>query len=317
MRTWTGLATVGLSMVLAGSATARDLFVNNIGGDDRWLGFQVAATTDVSGPVRTIGRALELAQASDRIVLAKTAQPYRESLSLVGSRHSGLADHYFVIEGSGATLDGTMPLSLEGWEHYRGNVFRFTPRTQSYQGLFLNDRPLLQVPVARGAAAAPDLKPLEWCQFNGRIYFCVEQDKLARDYALTCAEKQTGITLYHVEHVAIMNLTVQGFRVDGIQAANSARNIRLLGLKVRGNAHTGITVGGASLVDLEGSLVGNNTHAQLLTLPLSETHVRTSDLLPLTAPAWVDQGGRVFLEGKLVQGGLEKILANPSQEEKK
>lgn len=318
MRKLGWLAAMGLSMVLGtGSAAARDLFVNNNDGDDRFWGLQPTVTADGSGPMRTIGRALTLAQGSDRIVVTKTAKPYREGLSLVGSRHSGLTDRFFTIEGNGAILDGTMPLPADSWKHHRGNVFRFAPRVLGYQGLFLNDRPVPQVPVARGATAPAELKAREWCLFDGWVYFCVEQDKLPRDYTLTYAEKDTGITLYHVENVAIMNLTVQGFRVDGIHAANSARNVRLIGLTVRGNAHSGITVGGASLVDLEGCLVGDNSRAQLLTLPLSETHVRSSDLLPLTAPAWVDQGGRFFLDDKVVQGGLEKILADPSKEEKK
>ena len=43
---------------------------------------------DTTGPVRTIAKALRLAQAGDRIELAKSEQPYRECVSLVGTRHS-------------------------------------------------------------------------------------------------------------------------------------------------------------------------------------------------------------------------------------
>jgi len=37
--------------------------------------------------------------------------------------------------------------------------------------------------------------------------------------------------------------------------------------------------------------------------------VLASNLLPLTAPAWVDLGGKLFLHGKAIQGGREKISA--------
>ena len=47
------------------------------------------------------------------------------------------------------------------------------------------------------------------------------------DYQLTYACLPTGITLYHVDSVAITGLTVQGFQVDGINALNSARDVRL------------------------------------------------------------------------------------------
>ena len=67
-------------------------------------------------------------------------------------------------------------------------------------------------------------------------------------------------------------------------------------------SYGGITVGGASLVDIEDCLVGNNGQAQLLTLPFSETHVRRSELLSNTAPGWVNKGGRVYIDGKRGQG---------------
>ena len=53
-------------------------------------------------------------------------------------------------------------------------------------------------------------------------------------------------------------------------------------------------MGGASLAEIDASLLGDNGQAQLLTLPYSETHLRSTHLLCNTAPGWVDQGGRVY-----------------------
>ena len=105
--------------------------------------------------------------------------------------------------------------------------------------------------------------------------------------------------------VAVVNLTVQGFQLDGINAANSARDVYLAGLICRGNGRSGITVGGASQVEIDVSLLGNNGRAQLLTLPYSETAIRNTDLLSNTAPAWVDRGGRVYLGGQRIEGGID------------
>ena len=58
---------------------------------------------------------------------------------------------------------------------------------------------------------------------------------------------------------------------------------------------------------VDACLVGNNGRAQLLSFPLSETHVRNSKLLGNTAPAWVDRGGRFYLGTERVEGGLEEI----------
>jgi hypothetical protein len=175
--------------------------------------------------------------------------------------------------------------------------------------LFVNDLPARHVSAGFLENGPPKLRPLEWSASGGVIYFCVEKDRLPGDYHLSYAQQQTGITLYQVEYVTITDLVVQGFRLDGINAFNSARQIYLARLTCRGNGRSGITTGGASAVTLEGCLVGNNGRSQLLTLPWSETTVLASNLLPLTAPAWVDQGGKVFLGHKAIEGGREKISA--------
>lgn len=294
-----------LLAVLARPADARDIYVDNRGGDDGATGRHEQYTADRAGPVRTITKALRLAQNGDRILLANTGKPYRESISLVGSRHGGTPVQRFVIQGNGAILDGSAPVPSEAWEHYRGDVFRFNPLKTEHQQLFLKDRPLLSVIASRFSDTPPKLEPLEWCLHHGYIYFRIERDRLLADYDLSYAEKETGITLLHVEYLTIADLTIQGFQIDGISAFNSARFINLVNVTCRGNGRAGVSVGGASLVDVERSVIGNNGIAQLLTEPWSQTNVRESQLLSNTAPAWVDRGGQVSIDGKPVQGGLD------------
>lgn len=298
------LAVVLLAMAPAG---AREIYVDNVAGDDSFTGLQSRASFDLGGPVRTIARAVQLAQPGDRIVLAANPEPYRESITLAGSRLSGYAGRPLVIEGNGAVLDGSAPVPGEAWERYRGAVFRFAPPGKGYQQLFLAGRPVARVAAGITAQGPPQLDPLQWCLAGGYIYFCVEPSKLPEEYELTYARFRTGITLYHVRHVAIVDLTVQGFQLDGIQAANSARQVYLAGLTCRGNGRSGITVGGASEVEIDVSLVGNNGEAQLLTLPWSQTHVRNSHLLGNTAPGWVDRGGRVDIDGQPASGGRDEV----------
>lgn len=294
-----------LFVVLASPAGARDVYVNNQSGDDGATGFHAENKADRTGPVRTLAKALRLAQNGDHIVLANTGEPYRESVSLVGSSQGGTPARHFWIQGNGAILDGSAPVPEEAWEHFRGPVFRFRPLNSECQQLFYKDRPLPRVIASRFAAEPPKLEPLQWCLHNGALYFRVETDRMPAQYGLTYAQKQTGITLYHVEHVTIADLAVQGFQLDGINAFNTARFVRLVNVTCRGNGRSGVFVGGASLVDIEGSVIGDNGMAQLLTEPLSETRVEQSRLLSNTAPAWVDHGGRVSIDGKPVQGGLD------------
>ena len=303
MRTNLLLAVAVMIAVPFSPAAGREIYVNNLAGDDTFTGDQPRTTVDRGGPVRSITKALRLADRGDRIVVANTGEPYRESISLVGSRHSGFSFKPLVIEGNGAILDGSAPVPASSWENYQGPVFRFRPARLEHQQLFLDDRPATQVVVSHLAGGPPELEPLEWCLSGGHIYFCVEWTRLPEDYALTYTGQQVGITLFHVEHVVIVDLTVQGFQLDGINAHNSARQIAIDGVTCRGNGRAGIVVGGASLVDIGNSLIGDNGQAQLLTQKWSQTHVHDSELLPNTAPAVVNRGGRVYIDGQPLEAG--------------
>jgi hypothetical protein len=309
----------GVLLLLPGAVAAgRDIYVSNLAGDDRFAGEESQVRSDEGGPVRTLAKALRLAHGGDRIVIEKTDRPYRESISLVGSRLSGSPERPLVIQGNGAILDGSAPVPPQAWQHDRDAIFRFRPPQMGYQQLFLGDRPAVRVPVGPLADRPPRLQPREWCFLLGSIYFGVEPTKLPQDYPLRYARLQTGITLYQVEHVAIADLTVQGFQIDGISAFNTARHVTLAGVTSRGNGRAGVTVGGASIVEFDACLLGNNGQAQLLTLPGSETHVRNSRLLSNMVSGWVDRGGRVFIDGKQVEGGRNEVQpeGQPPKEKK-
>jgi hypothetical protein len=313
MRAFCGLCLV---LLWAMPTAGRDIYVDNATGDDLYTGHRPRSAADPNGPVRTITRAVRLAQPGDTLVLTKNDQPYRECVSLVGTHNSGLVGRPFTLRGNGAILDGSAPVPPEAWQNFSGPVFRFRPPRMGFAQLLLDNRPATRVPVGHAAERPPQLKARQWCLLDGQIYFCVEPTKLPHDYKLSYASLQTGITLYQVNDVRIVDLVVQAFQLDGISLANSARHVALLGVTCRGNGRSGVTVGGASVVDIRQSILGDNGAAQLLTRPYSETHVFDSHLLSNTAPGWVDQGGRVFLDGKLREGGLDELHPATLQEKK-
>src|SRR5215203_4140509 len=105
-----------ISTLAAGtSASARDIFVNNLLGDDRRGGTMAEVGGENVGPCRSIAKALRIATPGDRIMVANTGQPYREGISVQGPWHSGLDRFPTVISGNGATLDGTMSLADASW----------------------------------------------------------------------------------------------------------------------------------------------------------------------------------------------------------
>ena len=105
-------------------AAARTLYVNNRVGSDRFNGVAPEAVNRQTGPVATIGRALKLAKRSDIISLADTGVPYYESISLVGTRHSGTGERPFMIVGNGATLSGAIAVPETAWQQVGKDLWK-------------------------------------------------------------------------------------------------------------------------------------------------------------------------------------------------
>ncbi len=294
-----GLAAI-VPLVLASPAAARDLYVNNTAGDDLLDGAAETASGSGHGPVQTLRQALWLANTADRITLANTGTPYHESVTLFGDKHSGFSTRPFIIDGNGAVLDGSLPVPADAWKFDRDNVFRFRPERMAYQQLFLDGRPALRRSLASTTAGLPPLNPLEWALYNGQIYFRVEEDRMPDQYNPSYANLTVGITLYKVEHVAIANLYVQGFQLDGINLQDVRYPCTITQVAARGNGRSGIAVCGASKVSIEACLAGNNGQSQLHLEGPSETHIENCDLIEKTGPKWLKAPeSRLFVEGKL------------------
>lgn len=292
------------------TAFSRDIYVDNVRGNDEFTGWETSISANGNGPVRTIARAMKLALPGDRVVLTHNeGDPYRESVALLGRNHSGANAKPFILEGNGAILDGSEEINPALWQYYRNGMFRFKPKYLAYQNLYLDGRPLHRVEMPKVEIPVVKLEAMQWCLHEGYVYFKPERERLPNDYPLRCAYLKCGITLMHVEGVEIRNLTVQGFQNDGIAAINAARQVFISDVTLRGNARAGLSVGGACTVWVINSRVGNNNFAQLLTENYSRTHVVKSSLISNTAPGWIDRGGEVTLDGKRIIGGLDERAA--------
>lgn len=281
-------------LLACSSASGSDIFVNNVQGDDRRGGSMAIVTGEGGGPCRSIAKALRIALPGDRIIVANTGQPYRESITLQGPNHSGSDRYPTMIIGNGATLDGTASLAGANWEFVGNNTFRTRPPHMSYQQLFLDD-----VPAARRqppSGQSPQLEPRQWCLVAGWIYFRVDEDKLPDAYNLTSCGEQVGITLYEVHDVIIQDLTLRGFWLDGVNCHDNVRRTDLVGLTTKENGRSGISVGGASRVRLDTCAAAGNGEAQVRTEGYSIVHMLNNTLDPTTAPAMFREGGRIVDE---------------------
>jgi hypothetical protein len=290
MRTFLVLSFLWLT---AGICAAADIYVDNLTGDDRRNGLEPKSYGVGNGPVRTITKALRLAQKGDRIFLTNNpGVPYRESIAISGGFHSGIATFPFQLIGNGATLDGSLSLAEAEWEFVTGETFRVRPPRGAHQRLFLNDQPAEFVASVGDARA--QLKPLQWTLLQGQIYFCCEKGKLPTSYNLSCCGLRTGITIYQVEDVVVTDLIVRGFQLDGVNAADTAFKTKLLGVVSQDNGRSGFTVAGASRVTLDQCTSAGNGNSQLRAEGYSQTTIRDCELNPASAPALVRDGGRVF-----------------------
>jgi hypothetical protein len=272
----------------------RDIFVDNVAGDDTRDGSSPEVTGKTGGPCRSIGRALKLVQPRDRVIVAKTDQPYRESFTIQAAKLSGSSQQPFEIIGNGAVLDGTQPVSKNGWEHVQDDVYRFQPPLTSFQVLFLGARPAIRKPTAPGGTR-PTLEPLEWCLYDRHVYFRAAENKSPLDYELSYAHLTTGITLYEARYVTIRDLIVQGFQLDGVNAHDNVFDGTLQGLTCRGNGRSGISIGGACRITLEDCLVGDNGTAQVRAEGHCKAELIRCELLENTAPGLVKEGGEVVV----------------------
>jgi hypothetical protein len=287
-------------LLISAVADARTFYVNNVSGDDLFDGRAAEREYPGHGPNQTIWRALRSAHAGDHIVLAKTEEPYRESISLVGSHHSGHELQRFVIEGNGAVLDGSGPVPFDAWQFVRGDIFKFQPARMDFNQLFYQGAPLVQRPYSPLTNGKIELEPLEWMLANGWIYFRVEKGKSPQEYRLSCSALQTGITVYKVEGVEIRNLTVQGFQLDGINFNDAEGPTVLSGVTSCGNGRSGVTVTGVSKVALDGCLLGDNGQSQLLVQEFGEVNLLNCDLVDNTGPKWeIKNGAKLLIDGKL------------------
>lgn len=288
------LAGIFLSL-LSRQSLGLDLYVNNISGDDTRDGQSAEPVAGQDGPVRSIGRALDLAKAGDHIHLFDTGIPYREEVSLHSTRHCGTAISDFVLDGHGATLDGSKEITPQAWESADKNVFRYQPRWKSHQNLFRDGIPLTHVQLAAGDSLQK-LEPLQWTFDRGAIYFRPEKGRLPSDYNLSCCDLWTGITLYHVHDVMVMNLTIQGYQVDGIQAKDRVIRGEIAGVVCRGNGRAGVNVEGASEVVVSESLLGDNRTCQLRAEKPALVILETTELPETTAPDILNRDARIFVD---------------------
>lgn len=271
---------------------AKDIFVDNTFGVDRNNGATPLPQGAGNGPLRTITRALLLADKADRVILANTGVAYRESLTLQAGWHSGFdRSAPFRLVGNGAILDGTAPTPPEAWEAFLGPVFRFQPPRMAHQTLLLDDQPLVRKPLVGGHL--PALEPLEWCLYDGHVYFRCESNRLPQQYPLRFGGLQTGLTLYDIHFVEISDLVVRGYQLDGVNVHDNCCGITLTNVTSEHNGRSGFSISGWCKTTLDQCAAAGNGVAQVRVDELAKVTLIGGAYPQDGAPALLQLGGRI------------------------
>lgn len=250
----------------AGPAVAGVIYVDNRAGNDGRTGTAPVVTSSEDGPVRTIRKALRLADTGDTIIIANHGEPYHEALTLSGARHSGLPDLPFTIIGNGAVLDGSLPVPYDAWRRGAENVWSFKPWRKGFYQLIRDGAPVPEVKVETGAVLLPEIPAGHWAAWRGQIWFRPHAGFVPSSYRLSFAVEQTGITMYAVRNVRISGLEIRYFRQDGVNAHDLCDSVLLHSVKLTGNGRSGVTTAGTSSLSIMSSeLSANRLHSLLIT----------------------------------------------------
>jgi hypothetical protein len=253
-------------LVLTGLARGETLYVDSRLGDDRNDGLTASDEGGGNGPLRTLRRALEIAQQGDEVRLTNNGAPYYGGVTLFGDRHSGRPGGAFTITGNGAVLSGAKPVPEQSWELVRGTIWRLVPVRKAYYQLLLDGSTIPEAACPPDAKTLPDLQVGQWCAWRGAIYYRTEGggDPNRMNFAL--ADDEAGLTLLDVHDVVIRDLTLRHFRLDGVNAHDRCREVLLERVTSTENGRAGATVAGTSQIYLlDSELTANRVHSLLIT----------------------------------------------------
>ena len=256
--------TLTLVLSLMSSAVlAGEVYVDNQFGRDAFDG-TIETGRQGAGPVQSLQRAAELAGYCGTIILKNNGTPYYDSLSLTGERNSGTSGSPFIIIGNGATVSGLRTVPRQGWQPAGAKIWKLNLSRKGYYQFLRAGQLLPEYVPELGAKVLETLPAGHWVSWRGYVYF--KQDDIDppanQDFAFTA--DQTGISLHHVSHVEIRDLTLQHFRFDGVHAQGLCDNVQLDNVTSIENGRAGFACSGASKIELIGGSAARNGRHQIL-----------------------------------------------------
>ncbi len=248
-------------------------YVNNESGDDQAPGLSA------DNAVRTLARAVSLLKPGDKLHLAVTGQPYRETLRF-GDDFGGIPGKPVIIEGHGATLTGSDPLRLGGWEQagtpglYKSARFiteleEFDEASKLMRVYFIFDGVVQHMGrSSKGAKphfkAPAALQPGEWTYVEAEKSFYLKVSGTLAEAKIEAPYRRNGLTVrapkVAMTHVVIKDLIVCHVLNDGYNLHGMTQEVLLQNIAAYECGDDGISPHETCEVTLDGFWsVGNST----------------------------------------------------------
>ncbi|OHB57593.1 MAG: hypothetical protein A2Y07_06975 [Planctomycetes bacterium GWF2_50_10] len=108
-------------LTVPGHTLAKDLFVDPVEGSNLYNGLS-ARPNGSGGPFKSPNHAIAIAGPGDTVHLAKAV--YSDELDLTNK--SGEPNHPLIIDGHGATIDGSRPINISDWQQVAPGLYQNT-----------------------------------------------------------------------------------------------------------------------------------------------------------------------------------------------
>ena len=261
-----------------GASTAskgRDLYVNPATGDDRSTGLAREKSGN-AGPVKTIHRAIRMAQPGDTVHLAPLAAPYRETPVFHNAR--GAPGRPITLDAHGATVTGAEPLNPDDCREVSPGLYRndklipaklVTPEDAvSRRWFFLYDGRINRMGRTLKGKSAPykkpaELTPGEWTyeRSENAYYLKIDPAKKLADYRIEYPARGAGVQVSgDCAHLVIRNLVTTHVYNDGYNIHGKTRDVRFESIQSIECGDDGFSAHDECDTDVDGFIsIGNAT----------------------------------------------------------
>jgi hypothetical protein len=219
----------------------------------------------------SIQQAVNKAQPGDVIVLSPEDSPYYESVSF--RNKSGTADKPIILDGRGATLDGSEPLRAEEWEETAPGLFRstaFAARMRVSNSIlgryfFVMNGEMNRMNRSSKGTRAPfksvaDLQANEWTFIEDEKAFYIRLAPGEKPASVRAPVRASGVALSgDCEHLIIRNLSVTHVWNDGFNIHHRSRDVRFENIRAIECGDDGISAHEDCRISVDGFFAARNS----------------------------------------------------------